>query len=43
MVNRLAEICERSASASVMAASHKESNMSEAMNDQRIKIYTADG
>jgi len=43
MVNRLDEICELSTSASVMAASYKESNMSEATNDQRIKIYTADG
>ena len=43
VVNRLDEICELSASESVMAASHKESDMSEATNDQRIKIYTADG
>jgi len=43
MVNRLNEHCELSAGAYVMAASHKESNMSEATNDQRIKIFTADG
>ena len=43
VVNRLDEICDRSASEPVMAASHKEGYMSESMHEQGIKIYTADG
>jgi len=43
VVDGLNEICELSVRALVMAAGHKENDMSEATNDQRIKIYTADG
>ena len=43
VVNRLDEICDRSASEPVMAASHKEGYMSESMPEQGVKIYTADG
>jgi hypothetical protein len=43
VINQMDEIFELSASESIMAAGHEESDMSEAMNDQRIKIYTADG
>jgi hypothetical protein len=43
MVNRPDDVCELFGSEPVMTASHKESNMSEATNNNRIKIYTADG
>ena len=43
VVDGLNAICELSASEAVMATDYKESDMSEATNDQHIKIYTANG
>jgi hypothetical protein len=43
VVNRLDEICARSASEPAMATGHKEGYMSESMHESSIKIYTANG